>query len=274
MGSRFEIILKSAKQHPIVLLIVVLAACAAFLTETPKDVVQIGRWLLLHSTDRGELKLLEQIDTGLSRRKVEDFLGVPTTELKGGHYDTAAYVRPLYRIALIYERETVVAFSIMTRRRGFNPKIRVGEDHLAILGRTTFSEFLPSHLSVVKWEASAVPKDIMYYEAVYLGNAKNYETCLLAYSWSLGAKTRFDQNAVSWLDEIPMEIILDREINLTENQKHAYCERLRKTSVPNIVGFSRLHVAGEIPDDVGFDVNRTLIYAATEVSEGGLRLIK
>ncbi len=269
-----ERVLKSAKRHPVVLLMVALAACTAFLTETPKDIGQIGRWLISGLTNRRELKLLEQIDTGLSRQKVENILGVPTTESKSDRYDITTYVYPLYRLVLIYEHETVVAFSIMTRHRRFNPKILIGKDHAARLGKSTFSEFIPGHLSVAKWEVSTVPKDIMYYETVYLGNAKNYETCLLAYSSSLGAKTKFDEDAASWLDEIPMEIILNRKVNLTETQKQTYCKRLRKTSAPNIVGFSGLHVAGEIREDVGFDVNRALIYAATEVADGGLRLIE
>ncbi|MFH1614527.1 MAG: ETEC_3214 domain-containing protein [Planctomycetota bacterium] len=186
-----ERVLKSAKRHPVVLLMVALAACAAFLTEMPKDIAQIGRWLVSGLTNRRELKLLEQIDTGLSCQKVENILGILTTESKNDRYDITTYVCPLYRLVLIYEHKTVVAFSIMTRHRRFNPKILIGKDHAARLGKSTFSEFIPGHLSVAKWEVSTVPKDIMYYETVYLGNAKNYETCLLAYSWSPGAVYQF-----------------------------------------------------------------------------------
>jgi len=207
---------------------VTLAACALFLTETPQDLRQIEEWLISRFTNQKRLRLLRRVDTGLSRRKLEELLGIPTVESKGERYNIASYVHWLYRLSLVYDRDTVVAFSIMTRGRRFSPRIQISQDHTSVLGKTTFAEFLPSHLSVAQWEVSTVPKDIMYYETSYLGNAKDYETCLLGYSCALSASGRY------------------------------------------VVAFSGLHVLGEVPKDVEFDLNRALIYAACSCDDDGM----
>ena len=216
--------------------------------------------------------MLSSLDTGLSHRWVEEFLGVPTSESDHGSYHFATYVNSLCRLSLVYCDDTIAAYVITSRDPSFRPEIAIEEGFISTLCQTTFQEFLPKRMSVDEWDCPLLAKDVLYWETTYLGNAKNYETCLLAYSWSIGANVAFNDDAASWLSGT-MEMIVDREINLTPEQRQDYWKKLRNTSAPNIIAFSSLHVHGEIPEGFDFDLNKALIYAGTKVSDSAIKLI-
>ena len=226
-------------------------------------------WRLPGIRHRTDYSRLQQLEIGMSQRKAEELFGIPSTERNMvADFHVTTHETEYYRIVAVYKERELAAFSITTRDTGFTPPISLGDGHQR-LGEALFTDF---HVdSPDYWYGEWLPKDYLYYETSYLGNSLNYATCLLAFSHTQGAHTQADYDALDWLGEVPIIMQHDIDVTLTEDERAEFGHRFRECSVPNTVGVSILHRMGELPDDLGFDLNRILIYEGAEIRGGGLR---
>jgi hypothetical protein len=240
-GGRVVRWIEGAKRHWIVVvpgaLIAVIAACFTVI-----EAIQAGsNWYSNSLTYNSEYRNVEQMDVGLTRVRVEELFGTPTSSREicsappismncprnlQDRFIVGVYSQSAYDLRVIYDDDRAVFFSVTSTKEDFKPEILSVfdvEEHR--LGEATFADVFPP--SPNRYQVFSYAQGIDYWELSFLGGAGDYRTYYLGYS-DVGVPT----------EGFSPELASDLQNASNEGQKLQILEDFRRQARPNTYGFA------------------------------------
>lgn len=191
------------------------------------------RFVVDRFTHWGAYQQLDQIETGLNRRFVEQEFDQPIQVHgeAGSGCEIAYYSDGSFILKLVYgDNDQIQMFSITALGRGFKMPFSVAGDEYR-LGDIVFADFGPCSLSYADFSS----KDVRYGESRYLANPGGYQHLLLALHQPPGPQWSDAGGVIDLARRLPRP----RNVGKVPDELREDWSHLRKSLVPNAFGFAR-----------------------------------
>lgn len=219
----FQELLEKMKESPEIIIIgLILVFLSSIITIYEGGIILKNYYYDIFGQKNLALKKIQKLSAGVDIGYFKDILKNPVfinkTKCKNVEY---IFIDPLFYIQTITdENEQVLAYSITTRKKDFNPVLELGPYESAkgslsiVLGKSKFEEL--NYLGEPQKIKSYVgAHDLFYGEEYYFGNPGNYQS----YAFSLneagycGIENKNCNNSI-----FPPMNIIDKEIKISNKQ--------------------------------------------------------
>jgi hypothetical protein len=179
-------LLQDLKAAPVIVLLGLFVVLLSSLITISTGTSILIKWY--HSTlgrKRALAKSLNRLSAGVSIGYFQNILGPAAFERTVNSLFEHVFVNPLFYVQAISKERTVVSFSVTTRRRWFNPALKLGPYSLTgevvsvRLGKTRFAE-MDSFAKPKEIGCSVGRRRFEYHEEFYFGNPGNYQEFVLS----------------------------------------------------------------------------------------------
>lgn len=244
--SRVVTWIEKAKNHPVILIIVSLAAILTFILTILGQAQSIYKWYFNKFTYASEYDKLEKIRLGVSPLKVNEIFGTPTSTRKlctseivscperlKGKFRIDFYKHKAYYLRVISNDEQVVFYSITSRNADFKPEITtIFSDKVKRLSEATFADLLPPSDGPDQFDMFIGMSGVVaYWEVTELGRPGDYQAYYFGYSSAGYSGYEFSFDNASELQSIMYNDTIDT------SSKGQILDKFRSNSKPNTYGF-------------------------------------
>ncbi len=180
-GFNLDKLLHDLRAAPAIILLGLFVLLLSSLITITNGTSIVIKWY--HSTlgrKRAAIENLSRLSAGVSIGYFQNILGTAAFERTLKSLVEYVFVNPLFYVQAISKERTVVSFSVTTRKRWFNPTLRLGPYSLTgkvasiRLGKTKFAE-LDSLSKPKEIGCSLGGRRFEYHEEFYFGNPGKYQ---------------------------------------------------------------------------------------------------